>query len=244
MEKSIIEKFKNLVKERNLLGELVEVKCCPLDAERAIGKTERTDFPLLKGKEKLMEANFLGSRGQAYTDDFGDFSATLQDVLSLSMERSFHRAVFISTLNAVMRHLRLISGTIHCRDQGPGKCAEKVVDMLSSRFGSPKVALVGLQPAIAERVSSKFFLRIADLDPDNIGKKKFGTVIMDGEKDVKEILDWCDVALVTGTSAVNNTLEPILKICNYNKKTVILYGVTIAGISHLLGMERFCPESS
>ena len=51
------------------------------------------------------------------------------------------------------------------------------------------------------------------------------------------MLDWCDLALVMGTTVVNGTLEPILE-------KAVFYGISIAGVAELLGLERFCPRST
>ena len=241
MLKTAIEKFKEILIENNLMNEKVEIKCAPLSPHDAIGNPERKDFPLLKGKEKLMEANFMGSYGNAYTDEFDDFSGTIKGVLSLPMENNFERAVLISTINAVLSHLGLIENTKHCRDEGPKICSQKLLDMIEERFHNPKVALIGLQPAMASKISEKFPIKILDLDPENIGKENFKTIIRDGAKDTEEVLKWCDIALVTGTCAVNDTIGDILE--KAKEKKVIFFGVTIAGVSYLLGLERFCSEA-
>jgi len=239
--KLIHDKFTDLIKEHNLLKQSIEIICNPIDTRRAIGVPERKDFPLLKGKERLMEAEFAGSYGQAYTDEFSDFQGTLEDILSLPLGNNYERAVFISSLNAVMKHLRLIEGTRHCRDSSPGKCAERLFKNFEKCFQNFKIALIGFQPAMAERLAEKFSLKIADLDPDNIGKIKFGIEIMDGGKDIKKILNWCDIPLITGTVAVTGELSHILNICG--DKPAIFYGVTISGIAELMGFTRFCPEA-
>ena len=240
--KLVLEKFKDLAEKHGLLKHQIEIICNPISTDRAIGTPERKDFPLLKGRERLMEAEFAGSYGQAYTDEFGDFHGTIEDVLSLSLDNNYERAIFISSINAVMKHLNLIKGTRHCRNEGPKKCSERLLKNFDICFKDLKIALIGFQPAMAEKLSSGHFsFRIADLDPDNIGKIKFGTEIMDGEKDIKKIIDWCDVPLVTGTTAVNGKMNEILDICG--EKPFIFYGVTIAGIASLMGLTRFCPES-
>ncbi|RLG29411.1 hypothetical protein DRO03_07330 [Methanosarcinales archaeon] len=48
-------------------------------------------------------------------------------------------------------------------------------------------------------------------------------------------------ALVTGTTVVNGTLEPILEI---TQEKAVFYGISIAGVAELLGLERFCPRST
>jgi uncharacterized protein (DUF4213/DUF364 family) len=234
--------FNKIVEEGNLKGERVKIRAKSLTPNEAIGNPERDDFPLLKGKERLMQAEFRESLGQAFTDMYGDFEGSVSDVLDMELSNNYRRAIFVASLNAVMRYLGLAEGTIHCKDKGPEECGERLVEFISQNYGSPKIALVGLQPAIADHLAHKFELRIVDLDPENIGRRKFGLTILDGSKDTKKILRWCDLALVTGTTAVNETMEPILKLTS--GKEVMFYGVTVAGIAELLGLNRFCPCSS
>lgn len=94
---------------RDELDDLV-VATRPLSSSEAIGSPERDDFPLLRGKEVLMEANYRGSLGQAFTSAAGVFSGTLEEVLELSLQDAFDRAVFVSTINAVLRNLGLVLG--------------------------------------------------------------------------------------------------------------------------------------
>ncbi len=48
-------------------------------------------------------------------------------------------------------------------------------------------------------------------------------------------------ALVTGTTVVNGTLELILEVAGAK---AVFYGISIAGVAELLGLERFCPRST
>ena len=61
----------------------VSITCRTLTPEEAIGSPGRNDFPLQKGKERLMQAVIDGFAGQAFTDMPGDFEGTLHDVLHL-----------------------------------------------------------------------------------------------------------------------------------------------------------------
>jgi len=88
----IKEKFERIVAENDLLA---------LTPEEAIGNPESEDFPILKGVERLMQAEFAGSFGQAFTDMYGDFEGTLQDVLAMELNNNYRRAIFVATLNAV-----------------------------------------------------------------------------------------------------------------------------------------------
>ncbi|KAF5411762.1 MAG: hypothetical protein C5S43_02885 [Candidatus Methanocomedens sp.] len=118
MYTKIKERFAQIVAENNLSDEAVRVSAKTLTPEEAIGNPESDDFPILKGHERMTQAEFRGSFGQAFTDMYGDFEGTLQDVLYMELNNNFRRAIFIATLNAVMRNLGLIEGSVHCKDHG------------------------------------------------------------------------------------------------------------------------------
>ena len=81
--KDIKEKFFNLIIEDDLLSQKVEVVSArSLTPQEVIGKPERNDFPLLKGKEVMLQAGFKGSLGQAFTDMPGNYSGSLQEILN------------------------------------------------------------------------------------------------------------------------------------------------------------------
>ncbi|MGB9887298.1 MAG: hypothetical protein ACPLRW_09900 [Moorellales bacterium] len=122
-------------------------------------------------------------------------------MLSLRLGDDFERAVFIALLNAVLRYLGLVSRTGHCRDEEPRLCAAQLVRYVSERFGRPKIAFIGLQPAMVEALASRFELRVTDLDPDNIGQHKCGVTI-EGEDRTPEIIAWADMVLATGSTQV------------------------------------------
>ena len=240
MYTEIKERFAQIVVENNLSDETVRISAKTLTPEEAIGNPECEDFPILKGHERLMQAEFRGSFGQAFTDMYGDFEGTLKDVLDMELNNNFRRAIFIATLNAVMRNLGLIEGSVHCKDRGPEECGLDLVEFLEGCKIS-RIALVGFQPVHARCCSGCHELKILDLDKENIGKEKFGVVVLDGDKNAKEVLKWCDLALVTGTTVVNGTIEPILEMAG---KKVVFYGISIAGVAELFGLNRFCPRST
>ncbi|MHC2994614.1 MAG: hypothetical protein IBV53_03820 [Candidatus Atribacteria bacterium] len=231
----IRERFFNLIKEKNLMSQEVEVVSArPLTPQEVIGKPERDDFPLLKGKEVMIQADFKGSLGQAFTDMPGNYSGTLKEIFDMFLDNDFKRAVFISTLNAVLRYLNYISKTVHCRDKEPAECAAHLVNYIKERFGNPRIAFIGMQPAMVEALAAHFKIKVTDLDPNNVGQQKCGVLIEDVAH-TKEILSWADLIIATGTTAVNNTLPSLLI-----KKSIIFYGVTIVGIAYLKGYEQYC----
>ncbi|MBA4391716.1 MAG: hypothetical protein C0399_12385 [Syntrophus sp. (in: bacteria)] len=206
-----------------------------LSAQEAIGNPERKDFPLLKGKEVMIEASFKGFKGHAYTNMPGDFSGLLSNIVQMPLATNFDRAVLVASLNAVMCSHGLITNTIHCIDNEPEECAQQLSDTIMSRFGHPKIAFVGFQPAMIDRMSELFKLRVIDLDEDNIGKEKFN-ILIEGPDNTEDVLSWSDIILATGSTCVNTTITRFL-----GKKPVIFYGVTIAGIAKTYGFERHCP---
>lgn len=235
MHDIIREKFIKLIKEHGLEGEEVIVKATALSAEQAIGNPEDKDYPLVRGVERLMQAEFRGSRGQAFTDRYSNFSGRLADIANMELNNNFRRAIFISSLNAVMNHLGLINQTVHCKDKQPRECAAELASYIEENYGQPKIAMVGFQPRMVEALTRQFEIRVTDMDQANIGQEKFGVKIDDPSR-TKENLEWCDITLVTGTTIVNDTIDQFL-----TDKPVIFYGVTIAGAAELQGLNRFCP---
>jgi hypothetical protein len=220
--------------EAGITDQVVTVKARVLSTEEAIGNPETDDFPLQKGKERLMQATFGNGVGQAFTDRFGDFEGTLKQVFEMPLENNYRRAVFIATLNAVTHHLGKAEGTIHCRDQEPVECAGQLVRYLEENHPGARIGQVGLQPRMLEAVSKAFTVRLMDLDPENIGSRKFG-VLVEGPGAREEIMEWADLLLVTGSTVANGTIEQFM-----GKKPVIFYGTTVAGAAALMGWERFC----
>ena len=90
-------------RDNNLLGEKVSIHGKVLSAEEAIGKPQRQDFPLIKGKEKLLQAEFRGAFGQAFTDSPASFEGALRDFLEMPQETKILKAAYSAVINAVMR---------------------------------------------------------------------------------------------------------------------------------------------
>jgi len=232
---AIKKELAKLINENGLEGEEVVIRAATLSTEHAIGNPEDKDYPLVRGLERLMQAEFRGSRGQAFTDMYGNFSGRLADIAAMDLENNFRRAIFFSSLNAVMRHLGLIAQTVHCKDNQPRECSYELAKYIEQTYSHPRIAMVGFQPRMVEALAKKFELRVTDMDQDNIGQEKFG-VRIDDPKHTEENLNWCDIAVVTGTTIVNDTIDQFLIT-----KPVVFYGVTISGAAKLLGLNRFCP---
>jgi uncharacterized protein (DUF4213/DUF364 family) len=231
------EKFITLIKENGLESYEIIIRAAPLSVEEAIGRPADRDYPLITGRERLMQAQFRDCYGQAFTDMYHNYDGCLSDVASMALSDNFQRAVFIASLNAVMRYLGQVTRTVHCKDEEPRRCAAELADYIEKTYGCPRIALVGFQPRMIEALSPRFEIRVTDLDEKNIGTDKFGVVVCGPEK-TEEHLGWCDIALVTGTTIVNDTIELMMKMIK--DKEIIFYGTTISGAAELLGLKRFC----
>ena len=229
-------RFVGIIEQNDLWGEKVQVTVkSPADA---IGTPKRGDFPLLKGKERIVEARFKESYGQAFTDAYVQFSGELRDVVSLSLTSNENRAIFVATMNAVMGQLEMVEGTTHCKNEEPEICSQELANYVSKNFGNPKIAVIGYQPSIVETLSGRFVIQVTDLSEENIGTFKAGVKILDGELDLERIVKWSDIVLATGSTVVNGTIERIVRAAG--QKPLIFYGITIAGPAKLLGLNRFC----
>jgi len=168
-----------LVRENDLDKRDIAIQCAPLSPEEAIGRPEHGDYVLQKGRERIVEASLADARGHAFSDTFGEWSGTAGDLLAMELAGNFRRAVFVSSLNAIMRHLGLIERSAHCRDDGPVRCGRKVVETLCKEFPpATRIALVGYQPRICENLAQVYRLSVLDMDADNIGEKAGGGVVL------------------------------------------------------------------
>jgi hypothetical protein len=207
-------RFAKIVKARGLTADKIEISARALSPKDAIGDTARKDYPILTGKEVMLQAEYLGAAGQAFTDSPALFTGTLGDILALDIESDAGaRGLFIASLNAVMRKLGLAEGTVHCKNEEPELCAGKFVDYLREHYGRPKITLVGFQPALVENLSKAFPLRVLDLNPDHVGKVKYGVTIEHGKRDYQSaVLDWAELVLCTGSTLSNGTIVDYLNI--------------------------------
>ena len=243
LEKSKV-KLNKLIKEKSLENTDVSIIVKQLTAEEAIGDPGRRDFPIIEGKERVIEAQFLDAKGHAFTDSPGEFVGKLKQILDLPLITNKNRAIYIATLNAVLRHLELCEKTVHCKDDEPVKCAEEISSHILKTWGNIKVGLIGLNPAIAESLVQMFGaenVKITDLNMKNINCVKWGITIWDGRKMTVSLIEQSDVVLITGTTLVNATFGHIMNCILNNNKKYLVYGVTIAGISKLTDINRICP---
>ncbi|MFH1077153.1 MAG: DUF364 domain-containing protein, partial [Pseudomonadota bacterium] len=193
--------LKKEVQKHNLSGQNISVRCKALPASEAIGRPEHNDYPIVKGKEVMVEATFQGAKGQAFTDQFEDADYLVDDLLKIELNSNKRRAGFISGLNAVFRFLNLCDKTIHCKDKEPKTCASNLVETI----GANNIFIVGYQPRFIEMLAPKHSIRVVDMDQDNIGKNSPGVVIESPEM-TPDAIKWCDLIFATGSTIVNGTI--------------------------------------
>jgi hypothetical protein len=238
------QRFREIVEEAGLLDEETDVRAHALSAEEAIGHPSRDDYPILTGKERVVEARVASARGHAFTDAPRHFFGTLGGILDLDLASSSERAVFMATLNATLRHLGMLDATLHCKDDDPERCGAEIARALQLEHRPATVGLIGMNPAIAEHLAQTFgadHLFITDLDPDKVGTSRFGVDIWNGAERTEELVASVDLLLVTGTTLVNGTYERIRDLARTHDTRLVLFGVTAAGASLLAGLERICP---
>lgn len=236
------EKVREVIDDPALRDTEVKVRIKPLTPQEAIGNPLRRDYPIIEGKERVIEATILGSRGQAFTDSPANYTGRLDEVMSMELSDSSDRAVFLAAANAVLAHLGLAKGTVHCRDEAPEECAKEMAET-ARRRGVKSVGLIGLNPAIAEALVKEFgagCVSITDLNPDNIGRDRFGVMVGNGKKDLAGLIDRSDLVVITGTTLANGTYDGILRLVRTSGKEQVLYGITAAGFCVVMGVERWC----
>ncbi|SEA29654.1 Putative heavy-metal chelation [Desulfuromusa kysingii] len=241
------ERFSILAKEHSLLGENIAISARILKNEEAIGNPTRQDYPLLKGKEFLMEANFRGCRGQAFTDAPCEKVSTLAGILALPIEKVEHRALFIASLNAVIRFLKPELETVHCHNDEPEECAAEIIRRLQKQPVA-KIGQVGLQPAILAKLVETFGadnVICIDRDEHQRGSSKFGVPIKwGGEQETAELFKQSDVVLATGSTVINGSLPTLIKLAEKNTVPLYFYGTSIAGTAELMNLKRFCFQAT
>ena len=233
-------RFSQILKQHHIENDTVTVTCRALTPQEAIGETVRKDYPIITGKDVMIEAKYRGHRGQAFTDSPTAFSGTLSEILQMEIAHNSHNCgIFVASLNAVMNSVGLCSGTVHCRTDGPEQCSQDMLAFLRKNYPHAKhVALIGYQPALLEMLaSSEYEVRVLDLNPENIGQQRYGIVVEDGAIKKDEIINsFADLILCTGSTLCNGTIVDYIDL----PVEVLFFGITIAGSADLLGLKRVC----
>lgn len=220
------------IRIHHLSGQNIKVSCNALSATEAIGKPEHDDYPIIKGREVMVEADFNGAKGQAFADEFERADYVVDDLLTIPLNSNKTRASFIAGLNAVFRYLELCDKTIHCKDAEPTLCAKHLPELVGT---GQNVLLVGYQPRFLDTLTSRYTVRAVDLDQDRIGSHVCGIVIEPSEM-TADAIQWCDFIFATGSTIVNGTITNFLQ----QAKPVMFYGVTISAAATILNVKTFC----
>jgi len=240
------DRLKKIIMDKGLSDRDIRVMAGTLTAQEAIGEPGRRDFPIIIGKERMIEADFAGFKGQAFTDSPAEFKGTLEGIIGLSLHSNRNRGIFVAAMNALLSYLGLTEWTVHCKDEDPEECARQISELMRQRHAGAKVGLIGLNPAIAERLAEAFGaenVRITDKNSDNKGRRRFGVEIWDAETDTERLVTSSDAVIFTGTTLVNDTFDTIYRLIEEQGKDYLVYGVTAAGVSSLFGLNRICPCS-
>ena len=233
------DRFRQVLTEEKISCEPVSVICRSLSPEEAIGRPKRKDYPILTGKDIMIQAQFRDSFGQAFTDAPADFQGTLEEVLKMDIVNDAHsRGVFIAVLNAVMCHLGRCTGTVHCRTEGPELCAGDMREYLRAHYPRmERITLVGYQPSLLEMLhQSGYQVRVLDLNPANIGTDRCGVTVEDGVTARDAALREAQLVLCTGSTVCNGTIVDYLDL----PREVLFFGTTISGTAPLMGLKRVC----
>lgn len=237
---TLVQALKDLAAENGLETSEIRIISSGLTPEEAIGITKRKDYPILNGEEIMLQAEFDGAIGQAFTSSPASYVGTLDEILNADLENDDQaRALFIAAMNAVMRRLGQCGHTIHCKNDGPELCAAKFGDYIAKNYGNPKIGVVGYQPALLSELCSHFTVRALDLNPANVGEERFGITIEHGVNDMASVQEWADLILCTGSTLANASIVDYMNL----DKEVIFFGTTAAGACEVLGLHRECFES-
>ena len=234
------ERFLEVLKRCRIENDTVRVTCRALTPQEAIGETKRKDFPIITGKDVMIQAEYRHSRGQAFTDSPVSFCGPLSEISQMDLVHDSHeRGIFIATLNAVMNSVGLCTGTVHCRKDGPEQCAQDMLAFLRSEYPHVKrIALIGYQPSLLEMLKkSEYDVRVLDLNPVNVGQMRYGVMVEDGSRAYNEVVhSYADLILCTGSTLCNGTIVNYMDL----DVDVLFYGITLAGSAELLGLKRVC----
>jgi hypothetical protein len=121
--------------------------------------------------------------------------------------------------------------------QLPGKC----------KGGRPRVAIIGLVSKFIGILKRKgFTVSAVDLQPSMIGRTVHGVRIGDGRKEMAATLRDADVALVTGMTAGNGSLMPIVHAAREYGTRLVMFAETGAWLApyfcDVLGIDSVVSE--
>lgn len=109
---------------------------------------------------------------------------------------------------------------------------EEVLGQIEDQSKRPSIVNVGVIGTILEKLQQRDLdLYATDLDPALVGRRLGGVMVQDGERHTLELVAQCDVALVTGMTLANNSLEEILRVARENETKLVLFNETGAWLA-------------
>ena len=103
---TLVEELKKIIAENGLETSEIRILSSGLTPEEAIGITERKDYPILDGKEIMLQAEFDGAIGQAFTSSPASYVGTLDEILNADLENDDQaRALFIAAMKLNMLNI-------------------------------------------------------------------------------------------------------------------------------------------
>jgi len=199
---------------------------------------------VLAGRSRLI-AEFRGSPGMSYTFHPFQFEGTIKELLSMELEGSSDRAVFIAGMNAVCSFANPSLRTLHCSDSGSLRCTKTLVEQLRDK-GYSCPGLIGFQPSLLKALTDSFgnsnTFCVDQLELAESIRRSADIDILD-ESHLQQLISWSDVLVVTGAMLVSGSLPDILEWAEISGKPILFYGPSIAGAAELMDLPRFCPEA-
>lgn len=241
------KKFAGLVEQQELLDDHVSIIARTLSTEEAVGKPVYDDLPILRGKEVMIEAQFRGAKGHAFTSAPSSWEGTVRDLLELPLGTNQARSLLSAAMNAVLRFLGLIDRTIHCHSEDITRCGEQMAEEVLKQYGRVSVGVVGYQPGLVAGLVQHFGadrVRVVDLLEENLNRRLGGIQIWDGLTRSEDLFRESDLVLATGSTVANGTVDGLLRLARTHDTPLLLYGVTSAAVCHLLDLPRLCLLAS
>jgi uncharacterized protein (DUF4213/DUF364 family) len=217
----------------------------PLNPSEAIGDECGEEFVLSRGYEVMLEARIGENRGQAFTDRKSEWSGTVSDIFDFDFSVVSQRAMAVAALNAILA-ANGFKKACHCKGKDPIACGEEAASYIEKEYGRPKIGIIGLQPSMLQAFVNRFGadkLMVLDLNTANVDQHKNGVLVKDGEVEAnfQELLQFCDLGWITGSTLVNATMNSIVPAFKSAGKQFVFFGNTAAGVCHLLNLPHFCP---
>jgi hypothetical protein len=79
------------------------------------------------------------------------------------------------------------------------------------------------------------------LNTNNIGALRYGVKVLDGMTDTRQLIDFADVLLITGSILANGTYNSVLE--EIADKPYYFFGTTCSGLAYFNKSNRLCPLS-